>query len=91
MAQLLALVHRIVGQAEHFGRIEAAIDPDQANAGALVVDADVSAQREIATGHRLQALFDLINQARNTSVRDFRGMVAPGGDKKKKFKKKSAA
>jgi len=36
-------------------------------------------------------LFDLINQARNTSVRDFRGMVAPGGDKKKKFKKKSTA
>ncbi|MNG30998.1 DNA topoisomerase 3 [compost metagenome] len=37
-------------------------------------------------------LFELINQARNTPVKSFRGMVAPGGgDARKKFKKKSAA
>jgi DNA topoisomerase-3 len=37
-------------------------------------------------------LFDLINQARSTPVKQFRGMVAPGGgDKKKPFKKKKSA
>ncbi|MNE48703.1 DNA topoisomerase III [Lelliottia amnigena] len=36
-------------------------------------------------------LFDLINQARTTPVKNFRGMVAPGGAKKPFKKKKSAA
>ena len=36
-------------------------------------------------------LYELINQARNTPVKQFRGMVAPGGAPKKPFKKKKSA
>lgn len=36
-------------------------------------------------------LYELINQARSTPVRQFRGMVAPGAAKKPFRKKKSAA
>ncbi|MWL74243.1 DNA topoisomerase III, partial [Escherichia coli] len=36
-------------------------------------------------------LFDLINQAKSTPVRQFRGMSAPGGGNKKPFKKKRSA
>ncbi len=32
-------------------------------------------------------LHELIHQARSTPVRQFRGLVAPGGDKKKSFAK----
>ncbi|HKS32948.1 MAG TPA: DNA topoisomerase III [Enterobacteriaceae bacterium] len=36
-------------------------------------------------------LYELIQMARSTPVRQFRGLVAPGGDKKKAFKGKSRA